>query len=327
MLTPRFELSQDDDFLILVIYAPFAKVSDTEFYIEGEEIRFYSKPYYLRLHLSKPVVEDHRTEAKYDVDKGCFTAKIAKLRSGEVFEGLDMLTKLLTPPGETSAAAPGVEIADQSCGEEAALGTDERISTGTACSGEGNEDEEDETEWYIEQEMPSDGENLLTGGAKYGFACQRSGVFTKLMSEFSEILDVQDPDKLTAKEKREQRLAHEAEHFSEDHYLADLYENEEVASMLTFEPWWVGSEKCELSDEEKDQLLKLPRKHDPRYIFNDLYITDYCVWIQSADTKRLKSLAEKMAETKLSKSDVGFELEELESAAELVLKEQTDAVP
>lgn len=307
-----------------------------------------------------------------------------------------------------------------------------------ADSGDADCAEEEEENWFIEQQVPSENsDNLITGAVKYGFACQRSGVFTKLMSEFSEILDVKDPDSLSSVEVRAQRIAHEAEHFSEDHYLADLYDNEEIAAMLTFEPWWTSSDKCKLSEEEKDQLLKLPRKQhliekdvlpcvyyglmdlifayayshrvmggednvesgwtiaklsatlswldaftsvqdvlvscfrraltfplyrnwdlcvklcedvqklfscgklcllkclldihrcmivsDPRYIFSDLYITDYCVWIQSADDKKLVSLAQKILETKLTKGDVGFDLEQLESAAEMVLQEEADA--
>jgi len=31
---------------------------------------------------------------------------------------------------------------------------------------------------------------------------------------------------------------------------------------------------------------------DCRYVLNDLYITDYCVWIQTASDKRLHSLAD-----------------------------------
>jgi protein SHQ1 len=83
MLTPRFELSQDNEFIILVIHAPYAKVSEAEFDIENENVCFYSKPYYLRLHLPSRVVdEDDRNEATYDVDKGTFTAKIAKENKG-----------------------------------------------------------------------------------------------------------------------------------------------------------------------------------------------------------------------------------------------------
>jgi len=34
---------------------------------------------------------------------------------------------------------------------------------------------------------------------------------------------------------------------------------------------------------------------DARYVLNDLYITDYCTWIQSASLERLQSLAAALA--------------------------------
>ncbi|KAK7111466.1 protein SHQ1 homolog [Littorina saxatilis] len=442
MLTPRFELSQDDDFIILVIHAPYAKVAETEFHIQDEIVCFYSKPYYLRLHLPNRVLdEDDRNEATYDVDKGTFTAKIGKENKGEEFEGLDMLTKLLTPPdgGEKPKLfSPGLveEIGssdlDQSAvSPEQAGNSSEGVKTGY-------EDDEDDFDWYIEQSVPSEVEGL-SGGAKYGFALTKSGMSEKLLEEFSEVLSIRDPDNMSSAEKRQQRLAQEADNFCEEHYLADLYDNDEMSEILKFEPWWSKAcADCKLSEEEKDKLLKLPKKKhlidadvlptvylglvdivfayaynhrvlygesntesgwtiaklaatlswfesftslqdvvvscvrralayplhrnwqlcekvledvqtlfaggkkpllkclldvhaalivsDPHYIFNDLYITDYCVWIQSAKSKKIQSLADALKATVVAKSDVGFELEELENAAALVVKEQESCV-
>ena len=81
MLTPRFSLSQDAEFLTVtiyapfthidqvyctvlyctvlycnvlyctVLYAPFTHIDQTEIFMEGGDFRFYSPPYFLRLHL------------------------------------------------------------------------------------------------------------------------------------------------------------------------------------------------------------------------------------------------------------------------------------
>lgn len=48
MLTPRFELSQSDDDVTIVIHAPYANIKDTVVHVEGTDFRFYSTPYYLR---------------------------------------------------------------------------------------------------------------------------------------------------------------------------------------------------------------------------------------------------------------------------------------
>jgi protein SHQ1 len=51
MLTPRFELSQTNDELNIIIHAPYANIKDTVVHIEGTDFRFYSTPYYLRLNI------------------------------------------------------------------------------------------------------------------------------------------------------------------------------------------------------------------------------------------------------------------------------------
>ena len=63
MLTPRFDLDQDDNFLIVTIYAPFTNISDTEIFMEDLDFRFFSKPYFLRLHLPKPILKKNTNKA------------------------------------------------------------------------------------------------------------------------------------------------------------------------------------------------------------------------------------------------------------------------
>ncbi|XP_073448131.1 protein SHQ1 homolog [Aquarana catesbeiana] len=64
------------------------------------------------------------------------------------------------------------------------------------------------------------------------------------------------------------------------------------------------------------------QENDPAYILNDLYITDYCIWIQKVKSKKLAGLADLLQAASLSKADLGFELEELEEAASLVQEEE-----
>uniref|UniRef100_A0A7I4YIQ6 Protein SHQ1 homolog n=1 Tax=Haemonchus contortus TaxID=6289 RepID=A0A7I4YIQ6_HAECO len=49
-----------------------------------------------------------------------------------------------------------------------------------------------------------------------------------------------------------------------------------------------------------------------RYLFNDLFITDYCLWIQSVDETVLRWLQKSVADVEIHKSDVGLDLEEIE---------------
>ncbi|XP_052030397.1 protein SHQ1 homolog isoform X2 [Apodemus sylvaticus] len=68
---------------------------------------------------------------------------------------------------------------------------------------------------------------------------------------------------------------------------------------------------------------KIFQENDPAYILNDLYISDYCVWIQKAKSKKLAALTEALKAVSLSKAQLGLELPELEAAALLVQEEES----
>ncbi|CAH1264902.1 SHQ1 [Branchiostoma lanceolatum] len=263
MLTPRFDIYQDRNNLKVVIKAPCARVSDTEIYIEDTEFKFYSKPYYLRLNLPGKVVEDGREKATYDAETGTFTVLVPKECPGEHFEGLDLLTKLLAPKGARSASGAGVEV----------------LGTGTD---DAEEEEEEEIDWQVEQ-VPwweNQPQSEIQPGMKYGFANRRSGVFSKLQEELHDVVDVREPDRLTHAECREARIAAEQAQFDPDHYLADLYEDDIIQELLRYQPPWVkelhklktkvSGTDCStdhpeedifvFSEEEKEQLLRLPKR-------------------------------------------------------------------
>lgn len=67
---------------------------------------------------------------------------------------------------------------------------------------------------------------------------------------------------------------------------------------------------------------KIFQENDPAYILNDLYISDYCIWIQKAKSKKLAALADALKAVSFSKAQLGLELQELEAAALLVQEEE-----
>nr|XP_003217839.2 PREDICTED: protein SHQ1 homolog [Anolis carolinensis] len=434
MITPAFELSQDPDFLTIMIRVPYARVSEFDVYFEGTEFKFYAKPYFLRLVLPGRIIEDGREKATYD-DSGIFTIRLPKETPGEKFDGLDMLTALLAPK-KSSSTKPLIE--------EMGAENDEDV------------EEEEEFDWEIEQTLYEENkESSLCSPCTYGFGNQKSGVFKRLQDELSDVIDIKSPDSIPAVERREKRLAVEAAKFDPDHYLADLFEDEAVCHLLKYKPWWVeaytakmasqeGSSSNEINqpalvsftEDEKEQLRKFSnrtflldkrachqvylslvdillaycyeiyasegeknvespwnirklsstlcwletftgmsdvlisfgrrvlcyplyrhfslvtraindtivilqlgksavlkclldihkifRENDPAYILNDLYITDYCIWIQKAKSKKLAALAECMQQTELTKAKLGLELNELEAAALLVEEEEKE---
>lgn len=237
MLTPRFSLDQDDSFVTVTIYAPFTNVADTEVFMENEDFRFFSKPYFLRLHLPGPVEENDKASAKYDADTRSFVVKAPKVNKGEFFKGLDMITELLRPPG-ASKIKSNIETISSS-------------------------QEEEEEEWYFDQQVPQGDQKDAACTNGYGFAFQHTQVFSKLLEECQEVLDVKCPDELSYRERREKRLELESQAFSPDHYLCDLFEPDDVLQyyLKNESPWGDKDRKnVAFSDQETEKLISLSNK-------------------------------------------------------------------
>ncbi|XP_015226435.1 PREDICTED: protein SHQ1 homolog isoform X2 [Cyprinodon variegatus] len=428
MITPAFDLTQDPDYLTICIRAPYTRTSEFDLFIDGTDFKFYAKPYFLRLSLPGRIIEDGKEKATFDIDKGVFTLKVPKETPGEHFEGLQMLTSLLAPKGSRSAK-PLVED----------------VSGGSETSGNGEEEEdEEEFDWQLEQEAYLEqSEEEMGALQKYGFGNQRSGVFSRLQEELGDVIDLKNPEGTSASERRRARLEAEASAFSSDHYLADLFEDDEINCLLKFTPWWSklspsadpeGESAVSFSDDEKEQLRKFTnrsylldkpsryqawlslvdillaysyevrstegehnvesqwtvrklsgtlcwletysclldvlvsfgrrvlcyplyrhfalvnsaicdtvkilqtgkacvlkclldihkmfRENDPAYILNDLYISDYCIWIQRVKSKKVMEMATMLQHASLQKEDLKLELDDLESAARMVAEEQ-----
>uniref|UniRef100_A0A8C8E140 Protein SHQ1 homolog n=1 Tax=Oryzias sinensis TaxID=183150 RepID=A0A8C8E140_9TELE len=253
MITPAFELSQDPDFLTLSAHVPFTRTSEFDLFIDGTDLKFYAKPYFLRLTLPGRIVEDGREKATFDIDKGLFTLRIPKETAGEHFQGLQMLTSLLAPRGGRSAK-PLVEDLGGECSSNAG----------------GHEEDEEEFDWQVEQQVYTEkSEEELGLLQKYGFANLRCGVFHRLQEELCEVIDLKNPEATSAAERRRARLQAEASAFSSDHYLADLFEDDEIKRLLKFRPWWtklrVSTEQEEepavsFSEEEREQLRRFTNR-------------------------------------------------------------------
>lgn len=260
MLTPRFKLSQTDEFLTVTIYAPFTHIDNTEIFMDECDFRFFSKPYYLRLHLPGPVVESEAATGSWDAESNSFVVNCPKANIGENFQGLDMLTELLTPKGESNVKN-NIEVINED-------------SSDTEC-------DEDDIEWYFEQNLPTDEDSSSSNSSNingYGFAFRHTGVYTRLLAEFGEILDLKNPDEMSQEERDDLRKSKESDDFNDDHYLSDMYDNiDDVHQCLSykspFHDCFVKSEPDILnplvdpthpclafSQAEQEQLIALPNK-------------------------------------------------------------------
>ncbi|GFY42303.1 protein SHQ1 homolog [Trichonephila inaurata madagascariensis] len=260
MLTPPFDLTQNEEFLIISIQVPYAKLSEVEIDYEDYNFMFYCKPYYLRLNLPGKVVSCEKPVFKYDVDKRVFTIHAAKAQKGEVFKDLDLINNLLKSKKGKTVGVPRIEVLES---------TDDV------------QENEEEIDWNIEQ-IPSDNKfgSLNIFGQQCGFANSYTFSVFELKEEVHEIFDVVDPQSKTPKTRSEERLQKETQCFNDEHYLADLFEDEEIQRLINYNPEWVvlyeeaqnniSEDKIQFTTEEKDRLRKLPSKE---YI---LYSYDFC---------------------------------------------------
>lgn len=447
MLTPIFSLDQCDEFLTFIIKAPYTKISETEIFVDGDDFRFFSKPYFLRLHLPGRLREDGRESAEYDFDRKEFRVRVPKESPGEEFVDLQFISNLLTKKRDKKVG-PLIEVLDEPKPNSDADDEDD------------GEVEEDGDQWLWEQRLEKDESRhfapgmLINSVPKYGFANKAFGLFSsRLEEERRELTDIPDPDATTQTQRHQLKFQDENKKFCSDHYLADLHDSDDVERILLAPSRWRASSQasvCRLTsgrelsldrrftDTEKDTLKNLPRREfllspedkriallslvdvllasaydqrttdgdttvesgwtinkisstlswfiefqsvksvissflrrsltfplyrhwklslkclqdainifkqgkvtvvrslieiykcfidcDPRYLLNDLYITDMIVWVQTVNAKTLQKLGadlEALA-AKVRKGDVGFDLEELEVAAELVLAEDDE---
>jgi len=233
MLVPKFEISQDDKFVILSIHAPYTKITDVEYWIEGTSFSFFAKPYILRLNLPGEVQEDG-SKSKYEVESGNYIIHAKKVNPDQHFNDLDLLTTLLTTKEDVGQikSTPLIEVLESN---------------------------NDETS-ILEDECAKNSDATIDQG--YGFANQKSNIYDKLNDSGLAIFYATNLDSSSVKERNIERLESEQDDFDSDHYLADLYEDEEIQPVLSYSPWWCknGYHKVVFTQQENDVLQTLPRK-------------------------------------------------------------------
>ncbi|KAI9143501.1 SHQ1 protein-domain-containing protein [Paraphysoderma sedebokerense] len=244
MITPKFSLSQDDDYVTAIIRCPYIKSQDVEFFIQDNVFKFYVKPYFLRLTFSHSLIEDGRESASYDIAKGEITAKLPKLNPGEEFEDLDLVSKLLMTKKESQKVEKlknnvgvGIQVLGTD-GDESLEGLEDSHSTHS------QEDVDDDTEsdedWEFPQQLPQEELNLLVSTPRYGFNNAYTSVFASHQDELHEVLDVANPDSPSSnpQSRKQERLDRENDKFDPEYYLSDYINHEEIDYYINYNPWW-----------------------------------------------------------------------------------------
>ncbi|KAL3170975.1 hypothetical protein MRX96_013876 [Rhipicephalus microplus] len=400
MLTPAFELRQDENFLIIEIKAPYSKVSEAEVYFHEEEFTFYSRPYYLRLHLPGKVVENGHEMAKYISDNGVYVVHMPKQSPGQVFTGLDLLTKLLAPNPRTVRAQPVIEVLENwSASDEPPERTgviarvkeevpdlvdiaDPEHKSVKQARQERLEAEEKHfsAEHYLaDRYEPAGVEQVLAYEPPWRKLCSEGSTDDHLFcfTEEEKKQDAQSSSQgiypfLVLLQKTHtllKQLVVSLELGLVDILFAYAYNKRVTEGEDMVESGWNISKlsatpRLEFWSLEQTvrscfrrcliyplyrhwalaqavlgdviEIMQLgPRyvlrclleihgifgHHDSRYVLNDLYITDYAVWIQSISPRHLQSLADAMKLVKVRKADLDLDIPELEQGAKLAIAE------
>ena len=132
---------------------------------------------------------------------------------GTHFTDLEMITKLLTPPGSWSVVGgPAIEELDS--------GFDTPVLEESEC--EAGKPTASKFDWRLPQSVPEEEDTDCADDLvlhKYGFGLQQHGVFRGLTEELKLVLDIKEVDSLTAEQVRKLRENMERQAFDEDHYL------------------------------------------------------------------------------------------------------------
>ncbi|CAI2037182.1 hypothetical protein SEUBUCD646_0I00750 [Saccharomyces eubayanus] len=301
MITPRFSITQDGEFLFLKIFISNIRFNATglEIVIQENMVVFHLSPYYLRLRFPHELVDDERSTAQYDSKDECINVKIGKLNKDEYFEDLDLPTKLLARQGDLVGADALAEAPDENKnhkpliqeigGDDTNIKPTEDVKT-IGQMGEG-------FNWEIEQKIDSTLDDGLLK-TKYGFDNLYDTVISISISNGNDINELDDPEHAKANDRVIERLRKESLKFDPEYYVSEhmtnKYGNEEdseingIKELLKYTPsivkqylkWYKDCPNpnlvmpVEFTDKEQKQMQdNLPKK---TYLVEDvkpLYVT------------------------------------------------------
>ncbi|EFO25937.1 hypothetical protein LOAG_02546 [Loa loa] len=350
MLTPVFHIDQTPEYVIIQIHAPYANVKDAEAEYCDLQFFFTSKPYFLKLYLPGELAEDD-IEGTYDCDKGSFTFKALKRNVGEFFPNLDLVNQLLKPSDihakrlveETDESGDilanfsdepqnsQISDVDDFMDEECKLygygfaysrrGVIGKFSTEIGNlldlkDPEGSLIDERFTDCLRHDQLKFDAEHYIADLFEKNSLLEECLQFEYPETTFDLSFKSRDhlkdlPRKLFPKYSSGIEKAVALSLI--DIVFAYLYDMRTTGGEHTSESGRVSLLQCLV-----DVHIILSTSGDYRYLLNDLFTTDYCLWIQCTSDDILSWLQCELNHLALTKSDVQLDLEEVELEAKLL---------
>lgn len=293
MITPLFSVTQDDDFIYIDVKVTHLRFSaqNIEMSVDDNLFIFSLNPYYIRIRLPYPLLDDERSHARYDSPTECVKIKIPKLTPGQHFPDLDLTTKLLARSTveediKKSVKKPLIEEIDVTNASIATDSVDQVM------------DEGEKFNWEISQTAKT--EELVDGDVtlsniKYGFNNQYEQIVLLSMSNGNDINELGDPETTPVNDRIIERLIKENIKFDPEFYASDYImekypmegDDKQYKTMIEwknpvrkkFLSWYKAQQalpeserqqimKVEFSKEEQKKMIDLPRKS---YIIGDSY--------------------------------------------------------
>lgn len=219
MITPRFSISQDDEYVHIKVNVSSLRfnAAGLEMVVNENVFVFHLSPYYLRLRFPHNVVDDERATARYQSQDESVDIKLPKEQKGLFFADLDVPTKLLARQGDILGAAAletqNGETAKRPLIQELGGGSNDVSELKTI------EEQGEAFNWEIEQKPYESRDGLLK--TKYGFDNLYDNVISVSVSNGNDINELDNPEQTSANDRVKERLLKEKLKFDAEYYVSE----------------------------------------------------------------------------------------------------------
>ncbi|PIA18478.1 SHQ1-domain-containing protein [Coemansia reversa NRRL 1564] len=312
MITPRFEVRQDEANVYVTIHAPHIRAQSIEFDVDVDQLKFFASPYYLRLTFPGKVTESDESSATYDATLGEILVTLSKQTPGEEFPNLDLLTGLLATRREkyvagfsegTALQRPIIEeIGDTNSSSDTRTGVNNDVDVDAALEQAYTDEDFD---WEFPQKpISEEAEALLVGTAKYGFDSQYSGYLTHVHTTANEVNEVADPENMTSEARHNGRISFEDKKFDNEYYIDNYINDDDVQPLIQHTSRFTLALRCRRKNQNGESIDMstaaadvLTQQLQQTRITEDNYITsedvDSCVKFTDAEKKQMINLPRK----------------------------------
>ena len=236
MITPTFNLSQNNDFILLQLTCPYIKSQECSIDINGSILCFNCHPYFLRLEFTAQLIEDGREKSSYALESGILSLELPKAIPGQVFLDLDLITNLMDKKVDLlmkGSVRPSIQILNQEATEE------------------------EEMDWTFS--TISENQSFVSS---YGFNNLYQGYSQHITELARELIDVLDLDQSSPSSRRQNRLDAEQDKFDVDYYMWDYCMNQDLVQALEWKSPFSKALKRVQKNEEQDELVFTPEENE-----------------------------------------------------------------